>query len=59
MNAPVHNCIVSIYSLGSNKKQQSWDGRGARSAPFGTAMSPKGARTRGQTPLVIHRHAAK
>jgi hypothetical protein len=42
MDAPVHNFrIVSIYSLGSNKKPQSWDGRGARSAPFGTEMSPK------------------
>jgi hypothetical protein len=33
-----------IYFWGSNKKQRSCDGRGgggARSAPFGVAMSPK------------------
>jgi hypothetical protein len=36
---------------GSNKKQRSWDGRGARSVPVGVAMSQR-ARTRGQNPLV-------
>ncbi len=34
------NSIDFIYSWGSNKKQRSCDGRGgARSAPFGVAMS--------------------
>jgi hypothetical protein len=42
MNAPVHNFrIVSIYSLGSNKKQQSWDGRGGRAAPRLVRSEPK------------------
>jgi hypothetical protein len=34
MDALVHNfSIVSIYSLGTNKKQRSWDGRVGRAAP--------------------------
>jgi hypothetical protein len=30
-----------FYFWGMNMKQRSCDGRGARSAPFGQAMSPK------------------
>jgi hypothetical protein len=47
MAAPVHNIDLKyfvdfIYFWRSNKKQRSCDGRGgARSAPFGVAMSSK------------------
>ena len=63
MDAPVHNFrIVSIYSLGSNKRQQSWVGRGGgRAAPRCGVNQPKKtgarsaqARTRGQNPLVYN-----